>query len=71
MAGNAGGGELGQHLGHVRVDHLLAGGYRDRDAVMAVLYEVQAADAVHLDRRDHRAVPFGQIDQLPALPFPV
>jgi hypothetical protein len=25
----------GQDLGHVRVDHLLAGGYRDRDAVVA------------------------------------
>jgi hypothetical protein len=35
VAGNAGGGQLGQYLGHVRVDHLLAGGYRDRDAVVA------------------------------------
>jgi hypothetical protein len=71
VAGDAGGGQLGHHLGHVRVDHLLAGSYRDGDAVVAVLDEVQAADAVHLDRRDHHAVPSGLIDQLPALPVPV
>jgi hypothetical protein len=28
-------GAAGQDLGHVRVDHLLAGGYRERDAVVA------------------------------------
>jgi hypothetical protein len=66
-----GGGQLGQYLGHVRIDHLLAGGYRDRDAVVAVLDEVQAADAVHLDRRDHRTVPLGQVEQFPPLPVAV
>ena len=47
------------------------GGYRDRHAVVTVLDEVQAADAVHLDRRDHRAAPVSLIEQLPPLPVAV
>jgi hypothetical protein len=38
---------------------------------VAVLDEVQAADAVHLDRRDHRAALFSLIERLPPLPVAV
>ena len=62
---------LGQYLGNVRVNHLLASGQRDRDAVVTVLDEVQAAKAVHLDRGNYRPAPFGHIKQLPPLSVPV
>src|SRR5215831_883610 len=48
----AGGGHLGDHLGHVRVDRLAPSGHGDGHAMVSVLDEVQAADAVHLDRRN-------------------
>ena len=37
---------------------------------MAVADEMQAADAVDLDRRDRRAAPLGQGHLLPAFPHP-
>ena len=44
------GAELGQHLGHVGVDVLVAERARHRHAVVAVLHEVQLADPVDVDR---------------------
>jgi len=38
---------------------------------MAIADEMQAAGAVHLDRRDRRAAPFCQRQLLPAGPHPV
>ena len=40
-----------EHLGHVRVDELLAALARHGDAVVAVLDEIGVADLVQLDRR--------------------
>ncbi len=60
----------GQHLGDVRVDHLLAGGQRDRDPVVAIDDEMQVADAVDVDGRDLLAAPLRQGEPLPPLPHP-
>ena len=56
-AGDAGGRNLDQHFGHVRLDRFLPGGSGDRDAVVAVHDEVQVPDAVHVDRRKGHAAP--------------
>jgi multiple sugar transport system ATP-binding protein len=53
-------GHRGEDLRNVGLDRGGAGGHRDRDAVMAVLHEVQDADAVHVDRRDRLAAPLSQ-----------
>ena len=60
------GAELGQHLGHAGVDVGVAQRARDRDAVVAVLDEVQVADAVDVDRRHRLAAAAGGGDPLPA-----
>ena len=70
-AGDAGGRDPGQHLGHVRLDRFLSGGSGDRDAVVTVLDEVQVAHAVDVDRRDRHAAPPREIEPLPPLPHPV
>ena len=60
------GADLGDDLGHVRLDHLepeLAG---DRDPVVAVLDEVQLADPVDVDRRHRLAAAHRLRDPLPA-----
>jgi hypothetical protein len=69
-AADARGRNLGQHLGHVRLDRGGAGRDRDRDPVMAVDHEVQLADAVHVDRRNRLAAPLGKREPLPPLPHP-
>jgi hypothetical protein len=61
----------GEYLGHVGVDDLLAGRGGYRHPVVAVADEVQAADAVDLDRRDRRAAPLRQRQLLPPGPDPV
>jgi len=61
----------GEYLGHVGVDGLLAGGGGGGYPVMAVADEVQAADAVDLDRRARRTAPLRQRQLRPAFPYPV
>ena len=70
-AGDTSGRNLGQHFGHVRLDHLVPGGSGDRDAVVTVFDEMQVAEAVDVDRRDRRAAPLREIEPLPPLPHPV
>src|SRR6266571_3182152 len=60
----------GEYLGHVGVDGLLAGRGGDGYPVVAVAHEMQAPDAVHLDRRDRRTAPLCQRQLLPAFPHP-
>ena len=60
--------DLGEHLGHVRVDVPVAERAGHGHAVMAVLHEVHVADPVHVDRRHRLAPPLRQVDALPAFP---
>ena len=60
------GADLGEHLGHVGVDVLVAERARHRDAVVAVLHEVQLADPVDVDRRHGLAAALRGGDPLPA-----
>jgi len=60
----------GEHLSHVGVDQALTGRSGDGDPVMAVSHEVQAADAIDLDRRDCLAAPLGEGQPLPPVPHP-
>ncbi len=69
-AADALGRKLGQHFSHVGLDRCGAGGYGDRDPVMAVNHKVHVADAVHLDRRDRLAAPLGEREPLPPFPHP-
>ena len=62
---------MGEYFGHVSVDHFLVRGHRDRHPVVPVFDEVQAADPVHLDRRDRLAAPLGQREPFPAGSHPV
>ena len=59
--------DLGEHLGHVRVDVPVAERVRHRHAVMAVLDEVHVADPVDVDRRHRLAPALREVDALPAL----
>ena len=62
------GAELGPHVAHARLDVDVAVRARHRDAVVAVLDEVQVADPVDVDRRHRLAAPAGGGDPLPARP---
>jgi len=57
---------VGEYFSYVGVDHFLVRGHRDRHPVVPVFDEVQAADPVHLDRRDRLAAPLGQREPFPA-----
>jgi hypothetical protein len=54
----------GTHVRHVGLDQGLAGRSGDGDPVVAIGDEVRAAHPVDLDRRDRRAAPLGQGQQL-------
>src|SRR5260221_722945 len=69
-AADARGGHDGENLGDVGVDRRGAGRHRDRDPVMAVLHEVQVADAIHVDGRDRLAAPPGPGEPPPPPPYP-
>ena len=62
---------MGEYFGYVSVDHFLVCGHGDRHPVVLVFDEVQAADAVHLDRRDRLAAPLCQREPFPAGSHPV
>ena len=62
----AAGAELGLDLDDARLDRVVAQRPRDRHPVVAVLDEVQLADAVHVDRRHRLAAPARRGDALPA-----
>ena len=64
------GADLGDDLGHVGVDHLEAELAGDRDAVVAVLDEVQLADPIDADRRHRLAAAHRLGDPLPAAAHP-
>jgi len=54
------------HLAHARLDLRVAQRARHRHAVVAVLHEVQVADAVDVDRRHRLPAPARGGDPLPA-----
>src|SRR5215471_3880997 len=64
--GRARGRRRGEHLGHVGVDFPLTGRGGYRYPVVAVVDEMQPAQAVDLDRRERLAAPLGQREPLPA-----
>jgi len=60
------GADLGDDLGHVSLDHVEAELPCDRDAVMAVAYEVHVGDPKDVDRGHALAPPHGLGYPLPA-----
>jgi hypothetical protein len=59
--------QLGEHLGHVRLDVPMAESVGHRYPVVPVLHEVELADSVDVDRRHRLALALREVDALPAL----